>query len=39
MNSWSFKNVTDKPFVYKSYLIYEQDLALNNPQGLVGHKA
>ena len=42
MSSGSFKSVTYKLFVYKSYIfkiyIYEQDLALNNLQRLIGHK-
>ena len=34
MSSDSFKNFTYKLFVCKSY-IYKQELALNNPQGLI----
>ena len=32
-----FKNLNYKLFAYKSYM-YEQDLALNNSQGLICHK-
>ena len=35
MNSGSFINVTFKLFANK---IYQQDLALNNPQGLICYK-
>ena len=42
MSSGIFKNVIDKPFVYKSNIfnmyMYKQDLASNNPQGLICHK-
>ena len=40
MKSVSLKNVTNKLFVYKSYLVYryKKDLALNNLQGLICHK-
>ena len=39
MSSDSFKNnVTYKLFVYKSYKMFKQDLALNNSQGLICHK-
>ena len=40
MRSGSLKNVTYKLFTYKSYNIYKckQDLALNNPQGLICYK-
>ena len=38
MSSDSFKNnVTYKLFAYKSY-IYQQDLELHNPRGLICHK-
>ena len=37
MSFGSFKIVTNKLFVYKSY-IYTQDMALNNLQGLICHK-
>ena len=37
-----FKNVTNKPFVYKlcifNIYMYKQDLALNNLQGLICQK-
>ena len=35
-----FKKVTNKPFVYKSYIqyIYKEDLVLNNKQGVIYHK-
>ena len=41
MSSGLFKNnVTYKLFAYKSYMIYiyQDDLALNNLQGLIWHK-
>ena len=40
MISGPFKYVTYKLFVYKSniYYIYEQDLALNNLEGVICHK-
>ena len=38
MTSDSSKDdVTNKLFAYKSYM-HEQDLALNNPEGLICHK-
>ena len=43
MRSGSFKKLINKLFVYKSYIfneyLYKQDLALNNPQELLCHKA
>ena len=44
MSTGLFKNnVTNKQFTYKSYIQniykYKQNLALNNPQGLICHKA
>ena len=41
MNSGSFKDITNKLFVYKSYILniyVKQDLALNYLQGLVAIK-
>ena len=40
MCSDSFKNDYNfKQFIYKSYIyVYKQDLASNNPQGLIYHK-
>ena len=38
MISGSFKNVYFKPFIYKSYDIYKEDLALNNLQWLICYK-
>ena len=42
MSSGSLKNVIYKLFTYKSYqfkiCMYQQDLALNNLQGLIWHK-
>ena len=37
MSSGSFKDLIYKLFVYKLYM-YEEDLALNNPQWLICHK-
>ena len=35
----SFKNnVTHKVFIYQSYIYKKLDLALDNPQGFIGHK-
>ena len=40
MSTDSLENVSYKLFVYKyiRYMIYEQDLGLNNLQGLICHK-
>ena len=39
MSSGLFKSIACKLFVYKSHVyVYEQDLTLNNPQGLICHK-
>ena len=35
MSSGLFKNIVYKLCIYKSYIIYVKDLALNNLQGLI----